>query len=53
MMRVNVEEGVGLRADKVVGGRGATSCDADRLRQTKDALKWARSKSATTSAFEG
>lgn len=39
MVRVDVEEGVGLRADKVVGRRRPAACDADRLRELEDGLR--------------
>lgn len=38
VVRIDVEERVGLRADKVVRRRGAAAGNADRLRQTKNAL---------------
>jgi len=49
VVRVDVEEGVGLSADEVVRGRGAAAGDADRLRDAEDGLQGELVRSSTSS----
>jgi hypothetical protein len=39
MVRIKIEEIVGLRAHKVIRGRGTPPCDADRLGKRVQRLK--------------
>lgn len=43
-VRVDVEQRVGLRADKVVRRDWSTAGDADRLREAEDALRARRTR---------